>query len=444
MAFGTHFFVIKNYFLSLVLLLVLSCASTGSFTKLDSAVERTHYAESIELLEEKKYSLYSAEKDSVLYFLDKGMLSHYAGQYEESSALLESGERAIETAFTKSVSRDIGSYLLNDNMLEYPGEDYEDIYINTFNALNYYHRGEIEDALVEIRRMNNKLAYLATKYDLLVSELQQKALEEKLTQIPANPNAPAKFTDSALARYLGMLFYRADGLYDDARIDNEWLRLAFANAPQVYKHSPPSSIANELNIPKGKARFNIIAFSGLSPVKRSMEMRIPLPGSRWVKIALPELEHRRSEVTRIEAAFDHGESFNLELLEDLNAVAGETFKTRKNIIYLKSIIRATVKGLSSSVLDSAAKEAGGETGAILGLLSFITQIFAETSEQADLRISRYFPARAYVGGINLEPGVYSFTIKYYGGNNREITSLRYTDMPIAENVLNLAEAVCLK
>jgi hypothetical protein len=142
--------------------------------------------------------------------------------------------------------------------------------------------------------------------------------------------------------------------------------------------------------------------------------------------------------------FDDGRRFALELLEDIEAVARETFKEKQQIIYLKTIIRAALKGATSSALDIAAEETEGDTSLVLGLLSIVTQIFAEASEQADLRISRYFPAKAWAGGINLEPGIYSFHVFYYGRSGREIASFRYEDMYIRENSLNLAEAICLK
>jgi hypothetical protein len=443
---STGFFSkLLKFFLCCVLpFFVFFCASTSSFARLDGAVGQSQYSDGVEFLEKNKNVLYSRTKDDVLYFLDKGMLSHYAGAYAESSRLLENGERAIEAAYTRSVSREIGSYLLNDTVLEYPGEDYEDIYINAFNALNYYHRGKLEDAMVEIRRMSDKVAHLSGKYDTIITALQEKALEDGAGNIPPNPQASGKFTDSALARYLGMLFYRAEGLYDDARIDRDGLRLAFANAPSVYNYPPPRSIFNELEIPKGMARFNVIAFSGLSPIKRSRALRIPLPGQRWAKIVLPELERRYSEVAQIKVVFDHGEQFDLELLEDIESVTRETFKSRQNVIYTKSAIRAVLKGISSSVLDSFAEQEEGDIAAILGLLSLSAQLFAEVSEQADLRLSRYFPAKAYTGGVNISPGIYSFQIKYYNRSGKEIASVRYNDMHIREGVLNLAEAVCLK
>jgi hypothetical protein len=419
----------------------LSCA-TGSFARIDGAVDSGNYSRGITILEDGKKSFYP-NRDLVLYYLDKGMLSHYAGLYKDSSQLLEGGERAIEEAFTKSVTAEISTYLLNDNTREYAGEDYEDIYINVFNSLNYYYQGDNEGALVEIRRLNNKTRYLASKYGVILSNLQKKALEES-AEVPPDPNAESQFTDSALARYLGMLFYRSAGLYDDARIDKNFLRTAFANAPHVYSHPVPSSVEGELDIPPGMARLNVLGFSGLSPVKEEVTLRIPIPPSQWVKLAQPEMIGRSSQIGRIEVIFDDGQRFDLELLEDIEAVARETFKTKRNIIYLKTVIRSTLKGTTSSALGVAAGEAEGETGLALAVLSLATQVFAEMSEQADLRISRYFPAKAWAGGINVSPGVYSFRINYYNHSGKTAASFRYEDVNIEEHTLNLMEAVCLK
>ena len=427
----------------LILFLFLSCASTGSFASVDAGLERSDYTGSIAQLEKMKKSLYKS-KDTILYYLDKGMLSHYAQLYADSSQLLQEGERAIEEAFTKSITQEISTYLINDNVRDYGGEDYEDIYINAFNALNYYHQGDLEGAMVEIRRMNEKLQYLSVKYDTAISALQQKALEDDISEIPPNPQSPTKFNDSAFARYLGMLFYRGAGLNDDARIDRDWLLTAFANTPTVYSHPVPSSLSGELEIPEGMARLNVFAFGGLSPIKKEVVTRIPLPNMRWIKIALPEMESRPSDIAKVELVFDSGDHYELELLESIDAVAKETFRARQQLIYLKTIIRAILKTAGSTALQVAAGESDENKGLILGLFSIATQVFAEVSEQADTRVSRYFPARVYVGGINLPPGHYSFQIKYYNRSGREIISISYRDMIVRENTLNLAEAICLK
>jgi len=422
------------------IVLFISCATIDPFIPVDHQVMEEDFSKSAETLEGKRKTIYR-EKDKVLYFLDKGMLTHYAKAYEESSSLLEQGDRAIEENFAVSISQEIGTFILNDNTREYDGEDYENIYLNVFNALNYYHRGKLEGALVEIRRMNNKLRDLSVKYGQLMTNMQKKALENN-TEIPPNPDAPVKFSNSALARYLGMLFYRGTGMMDDARIDQNQLRIAMADAPAIYRNPVPSSIRDELAIPAGMARFNVLCFAGRSPVKTEEVRRIPL-GNAWIKIALPVMIPRPSRIVSIGIAFDSGEALTLELLEDISAVVTATFTQRKNIIYTKSILRASIKGVAAAVFNSAA-DSSSENKGLYTLLGIGTQLLAEASEKADLRVARYFPGKAYVGGINLSPGTYSFTITYYGGTGQVIALRRYEDVNIFVNALNLTEDICLQ
>ena len=423
-----------------VIALLISCATTDPYIPVDQMVVQENFSGSADVLEEKSKSIYRG-KDKVLYFLDKGMLTHYAGSYEESSALLQEGERAIEANFAVSITQEIGTFILNDRTREYDGEDYEDLYLNVFNALNYYHRGDMEGALVEIRRMNNKLRDLSVKYGVLMTGMQKMAME-KNTEIPPNPEAPVNFNNSALARYLGMLFYRGSGMIDSARIDQQQLRIAMADAPAIYRNSVPSSIEDELDVPEGMARFNVIGFAGRSPVKTEETLRIFL-GNAWIKIALPVMIPRSSIVSSIGVVFDSGESFFLELLEDISAVVTATFAQKKNLIYTKSVVRASVKGIAASIFNTASDNSSENSG-LYSLLGLASQVLAEASEQADLRVARYFPGKAYVGGINLEPGVYSLTITYYGRNKETLAVRRHEDIRVAVDTLNLVEEVCLK
>ncbi|QQO09306.1 COG3014 family protein [Breznakiella homolactica] len=427
--------------LSVTVILLFSCASTGHYDKVDSAVARGDYADAYAKLEDSKSSY--RNNDQVLYYLDAGMLAHYAGDYETSSQRLQSGEQAIERAFTKSITMEIGTYLVNDMTQEYAGEDYEDIYLNAFNALNYYHRGSLEGALVEVRRMNNKLQYISTKYGTMITNLQREALESS-SEIPYDPAAvTVHFSNSALGRYLGMLFYRGEGHWDDARIDRDQVKLAFANQPDLYPFPLPASLDGELDVPRDKARLNVIGFSGLSPVKVEETLRLPIGNSSYVKIALPVMVSRTSAVQRAEVVLDTGEYFPLELIEDIDAVARETFKQKAGMIYLKSSIRAMTKAGASAVFDQQSKKSNGNESALFMLLSLGTQIYAEASEQADLRISRYFPGKALVGGITLDPGVYSYTVNFYDFRNHLIFQERFENQELYASRLNLTEVVCL-
>jgi hypothetical protein len=191
------------------------------------------------------------------------------------------------------------------------------------------------------------------------------------------------------------------------------------------------------------ARLNVLAFAGRTPKKVEEIIRIPL-GSNWIKIALPVMQSRPSVITSIEVVFDSGERFPLELLEDIGAVAAATFEQKRDIIYARSVIRATVKGVSAAVFDSMADNSeDSNNAALFSILSLGTQIFAEASERADLRVSRYFPGKAYVGALNVKPGEYSFSVYYHAGSNA-VAARRFENISIRQNGLNLVEVICLK
>ena len=425
-------------------ILLVSCASVAHYEAIDDSVSRGDFKDGLAKLQAVKETAYQP-KDKVLYYLDEGMLAHYAGDWSTASKSLGEAERGIEEAVTKSVSKGVASYLVNDNTLEYPGEDYEDIYLNIFNAFNYYKGGSVEDALVEIRRIDNKIKFLSTKYGTEISGAQ-KAVMDKSSEIPYDPEtATSKFSNSALAQYIGMLFYRAEGKYDDARINRDQIKLSFANQPNLYGFGLPKTLDGELDVPKGKARLNVISFSGLSPVKTENVMRIGMSGDHWMKIAVPVMQQRPTLVARTVVAIDNGPSFDLDLIEDMGAVANETFKQKAALIYLKTVLRSLVKTSSSMVMDEQSeKSSDANTALLLSVLSVGTQIYAEASEQADLRLSRYFPSKALVGGITLEPGVYSYSVKYLDAAGSLIKEARFENVEIGADKLNLTEAICIK
>ncbi|HOT62305.1 MAG TPA: hypothetical protein PLU93_05530, partial [Treponemataceae bacterium] len=98
----------------------------------------------------------------------------------------------------------------------------------------------------------------------------------------------------------------------------------------------------------------------------------------------------------------------------------------------------------SIALDEGADDVGGNAGIALKLFSLGAQVYAEASEQADLRLSRYFPARALVGGITVDPGRYTIIVRHYNAAGRIVHEERFADVDILANRLNLMEAVCIK
>jgi hypothetical protein len=429
-------------------MLTFSCATKPSaYKEIDTAVNSNDFSRGIEEIvraQERNRPLYKTN-NAISLFLDKGLLEHYAGRYANSSKSLQEAERLIDEAFTKSVSAEVMSYIANDNTKEYPGEDFEDIYINVFNALNYYHNGNIEGAMVEIRKLtlpNGKLDMLGRKYE--GAEEKAKTKLEGNQAVPSGK--PINFSNSALARYLGILFYLADGNADGARIESAGLQAAFKANPHIYSNPVPKSVADVQNVPAGTARLNVIAFTGLSPVKEEVTTIYTLPvpilqDPLWgAQFKMPVLAKRPSSINRVDVSVGKN-TFRLEMLEDMGAVMEETFKARYNNIFLKTYIRTIIKYTAAAI---AAAELGKKTRPELALASAIAaKVAIDASESADIRMSRYLPNRAYVGGINVEPGIYNVKVNFYQGSSI-CASKEYNNVALNERGLNLIEAVSLK
>ena len=432
-------------------------SQSNVYKDIDNAVFRNDFERGLEEIrsgQDRARPIYT-EKNVVSLFLDKGLLEHYAGNYRNSSQDLQEAERFIEEAFTRSITAGIASYILNDNTKEYPGEDYEDIYINVFNALNYYHNNDLEGAMVEIRKItmsSGKLDMLSRKYDEPGKSAEQWA-EGQLNEMGFE-NAPAppqrnqvNFTNSALARYLGALFYLGQGNTDEARIEFGQLHAAFRNNPNVYYHSVPKSVAAAQNVPEGKARLNVICFAGLSPIKEEKIYNQFFPFFRnpylqFVQLKLPVFQKRPSSIDSIEVDVHRYGKFQLELLEDIGAVVEETYNARFTNIFLKTYIRTMLKYAAA---DIAATEAGKKAESNLAALaaSVLAKQTANISEAADIRMGRYFPGKVYIGGINLDPGTYSARVTFYEKGNI-VAQENFRDINIRANELNLIEATSLR
>jgi hypothetical protein len=158
-------------------------------------------------------------------------------------------------------------------------------------------------------------------------------------------------------------------------------------------------------------------------------------------LKLPVLVRRPSAITRIEVVVDGTNRFNLELLEDMNAVIEETFNARFSNTLLKTYIRTIIKYVASDIAIYQTIKNYGETAGLLAAIAARTAL--ELSESADTRMSRYLPGRAFIGGINLDPGTYSVIINYYSGNSI-ITRDEFKDVVVERRGLNLLESVNLR
>jgi hypothetical protein len=477
----------KRFFAAFIAVLILSyigCAYVQTQVQHYKGIEEdfsSHFysgaAEKIEKAgQEGKYE----GKDKVLYYLDMGIALHFAGRYEESNQFLDKAEIAIEENFTRSISKMMISFLLNDNVLDYAGEDYEDIFINIIKNLNYIHLKDKDDAMVEIRRTNLKLNRLQDKYSSMAEKLgESKKLKESETDfsfIPGKTNIRYSITGS----YLSMLGYKSMGEWDDAEIDRRKLFEASSGRLENFSAKVLSPSA-ENTVP-----VYTICFAGKSPVKIQSTLlldydpdlnmaRIMLPGKEntevnsfrykgdkelHLKFAVPEIVRRKSGIRHIRTLVNGSPPDELYPLEDFGYVAEETFKVKKPIIYLRAalrtLIKATIDAKTKENIDKKYEEKEGEeenkeeevrergkNKLMAGLLKFAVDAVTDITENADLRCWRTMPGRVYAGKIDLPPGEYEIAFEYLDEHGN-VVDLEKKIVSIDKNDMNLIEGVSYK
>ena len=375
-------------------------------------------------------------KDAVLKNLEGGMIYHFAGKYDSSNTYLNEAEYLIEDAYTKSVSRGIGSFLTNDNALVYDGEPYEDIYLNAFKSLNFLHQQDLESALVEARRMSYKMERL---------DIRLKGLVDAFSKTDSSgqtwSSGEVNVQNSAFSHFLSSILFSKTGKPDDSRIEYEKFRSAIKE--QETFGSLPKPDPEQLEHVQDQRSYNVLitAFSGQAPIKVQEDFRLWLDDgdddSFYVKFSLPKLRMYHSEVRTIRIRTD-SLTTPLYLVEEMDEVSAEIYQAKKPIIYTRSLLRATVKATGSTLISSSVKKKHRNWGFLLEILGMIGQ---EASEKADLRGWQTLPGKAWVNTLKLPEGTHDIEIEYLSANNRILYSETYEVNVSDRNDLLLVESI---
>lgn len=435
----------------------------GFYDPITAELRQSAYAEAAAKIEQAYLDNKYGRKDRFLYFLDAGLAHHYASNFDTSSQRLARAEETADDLYTKSISRAAASLLLNDNVLEYAGEDYEVLYTNLISALNYLALDQFDEAFVEIRRVDEKLGLLERKYAEAAAMYTENSKDDTAGVQIDYEAEKIRFYSDAFAHYLGMHMYAADGKGDDARIEQDRLRRAFETQPHIYSHPMPDVFYDNGD----QAVLSVVALAGLGPTKEAFNLRIRtdkdlglvqvlftgsdgeeseymhLPinvkADYYFKFSVPKVIARPSEVYRILVSVD-GESIgDLDLLEDVAKVAGETFNARKSLIYLRSIGRAVGKGLATHKLKKKA-----DTGGLAGWLKKAAiDVGSDLTENADLRCAQLLPGKIYVRDFKIEPGLHTVTVEFFDAHGLLIHKTQIDSLSMNRGGFNLVEAIAL-
>lgn len=415
-------------------LILSGCATySSSFSVIENNIALRQYDVALQDIEKQS----SSKTEQVLYLLNKGMVLRMKRDFAGSNLAFETAKAEMERLYAASVSENALSFIVNDATVSYAGDDYEQVLVHLYMALNYLELGQPDAARVE-----------ALQVDVKLREIGEKAPENK-------------FTEDAFSRYLTGLIYEDRGEWSDAMISYRQAYEAYKNYQRDYSMSMPTMLKYDLlrlakrqglkdEFAKFKKEFGIeqspvpanmpeegelvfVLNNGLVPIKREKSINSLDPASgTMVRIALPYYESRVNDVAaaRIIVADKQAPA---ELMEDVESIAKSSLDTHMPAIIARSVARAVVKVAASKGARHAVNNGNNNDAAMAGLLgAMAVQVAAFATERADTRSWLTLPANIHLARLSLPPGSYNVRVELLGASEEVMDTRDYSGIVISK------------
>lgn len=209
------------------------------------------------------------------------------------------------------------------------------------------------------------------------------------------------------------------GKIDNARIEYEKLQIALKDQEAIRRSPLPSNdYLENLNNPNS---YNVLisAFTGQAPIKFQEDVRVftGMDDNLYVKFSLPVLRLIPSEVQSIRMIVNGEIKKDLAIIEEMDDVAAEVYKSKQPIIYARALLRSSVKATAGKLITDQAEKKSDGLGFLFNVLNFFTQ---EISEKADLRGWQTMPGQAWMKVISLPEGSNTVKLEYRNRFNKVV------------------------
>lgn len=341
--------------------------------------------------------------DGTLYLMEKGRIEQLALRADVSKAdyakaierLAAQDDKATVSAGGLAASG--ASLLTNDNARPYAGRTYERVFVHQYQALNYLATGDVQGALVEVRRANqvqgDALRAREGKVDKAREEAASKGMD--VSQYDsyfsamdlAGGRVKSEFQNAATL-YLSGLIYEAAGSVNDAFID---YRKALEMVPDnVYLQRDVVRTGLRTGLDEVKALAKRLDATQIAPKKGEGELVIYLEEGyvpQKVPLAIPIITSQTVNNISFPVYNDAGPPPLLSvqvdglvlpagLLVDTRAMAVRSLKDELPAMLARTFLRL----LTRQELQRQARKNDSS-----GLLSLATAVYSLVAEQPDLR-----------------------------------------------------------
>lgn len=345
--------------------------------------------------------------DKLLYLMEYGSALQICKDFKKSNEIFLEADKLSEQLDYISASRVLGATLMNEEMLQYKGDIFERLFINISLALNFIELRQPDEAMVEVRRINEKY--------------NKFSAEEKHS-----------YELNSFAQYLSGLIWESGNKYDDAcisykaayRLDTSYRAVALDMLTACWraKRSQEFNLLvaelrpseDEMNFIKRKNKNEkiLIFLQGLGPKK------MPRPDNH----IYPYLVPTNNLTTRLMVNYlDEKETYQ-------NASSRQVYSVEKAAIATQEADYSALaaRRLGARVAKEIAADQIRQNDKTLGNIAWLVMV---ASERADLRNWTLLPESVQVTRINPAKGS---SISLTGLNRFDAESEKFPDIDLKE------------
>jgi uncharacterized protein len=408
-----------------------------------------------------KIGLLKTDRNRVLYLMEKGRTLHLMQQYDSSNRYLNEADLAIEDS-RKNVKDLLTAQLLNPMLTRYQPEDFETFMLSYYKALNYCYLGNMEAALVEVRRItlqSNRQAdksngqegkYTGDVFAMMLQGMIYEKANDINNAFIAYRNAADVFINNG-NEYYGVkipLQLKKDVLRTASKMGfsaelgryEKIFDLAYtpAAAPEggeaiIFWESGMAPVKDQQTI-----QFNIIAGdggyffrdnSGLYnyPFDQSMQgynNSLRLSDLQMFAVALPKYVPQPMAYSSGTISLS-GAAYSFEKAENITVTAEKTLQQRFGKELATALSRMALKKLSEFALTPKRNDKQNKTKkekneeAARELLALGVKIFNRATEKADTRNWQSLPGAVFYTRIPLDRGINTLTVTTQGNGGQK-------------------------
>ncbi len=410
-------------------LLAAACAGPSErlIKRVDRDIAARDYGAAQSSIEDAKYTAYG-KKNEVLYYLDLGQVQLDSGQDKAAIPSFATAERRMDELYTKSIHKEAGTLLLNDNTVDYAGERFERALANVDGALAYLLSGDRDGAMVEVRR--------------LVRLLQEYSDVYRHTG----------YSDDAFGEYISGLLYADEGRPDDARI-------CFDKAEKLIGGRNDRSGPDAPLIGAGEGEIVFIHANGLAPRKVSRTFQVAWGDAMLavqttrdseaqagqardaiaagfagnaITVAFPAFVQPHYRIVASELDLDGGRTASSRLVEDVSAIAFRDLSERLALIRTRAIARAAIKFVLAHAFTNAVANKFGRGSPEALLAGIGSNALAAGTEVADTRSWTTLPSQYRVARAALPAGTHDVTVVYRDASGAVVARHEFKGVVVRE------------